>query len=81
MTPRSLLPLSCAQIAYNMIKYNKYLSLDDIHELAKELKIKERTIERRLNKSEAPSWVETLYKKGNIIGYRYSKKRTKKVIC
>ena len=81
MKPRSLLQLSCAQIVYNMIKYNKYLSLDDIHEIAKELKIKERTIERRLNKSEAPSWLETVYKKGNIIGYKYSKKRTKKVIC
>lgn len=81
MQPRSLLKLSCAQIAYNLVKYNKYLSLDDIHELAKELKIKERTIERRLNKSEAPTWIETLYNKGNIVGYRYSKKRTKKVIC
>lgn len=78
---RSLLRQSCAEITYNLIKYNKYLSLDDIHELARELWIKERTIERRLNKSEAPSWICTVYKKGQIIGYKYSKKRTKKVIC
>lgn len=75
---RSLLKLSCAQIVYNMIKYNKYLSLDDIHELAKELRIKERTIERRLNKSEAPTWVETCYKRNTIVGYKY--KRNKRTI-
>jgi len=71
----------CALTVYLWIKYNKYLDVNEIPELAKELGVRTKTIERRLNKSECPVWIQTVYKKGDRVGYKYSKKRTKKVIC
>ena len=69
---------SKANIIYVMIKQNKYLSLNEVHKLAHRLGLKERSAERKLNKSIAPDWIVTIYRKGCITGYAY--KRAKKVI-
>lgn len=65
--------LSQAQLIYQLIRENKYLSLKQVHEVAEALGCKQRTLERRLNVSEAPSWIETCYIKGCIAGYRFKK--------
>ena len=71
--------ISQTAIIYNLIKQNKYMSLDDVHHAAIALHMKARSIERNLNNSRCPSWIITVYdEKNQIKGYKF--KRQVKVI-
>lgn len=59
---------------YELIKSFKYLSLSDVHRYARKWGLKDRSIERMLNKSMCPQWIVTVYNnKKQVTGYKYKK--------
>ena len=59
------------QLLNEQLKQKGYLSLNEVHKIAKELKYKESNAERRLRQSESPNAEPMFDEKHHIIGYKY----------